>query len=186
VHNMDCLLKKIKAKYLKYLFNLIKDDLSSINIEMKKFDQCAEVRNLNVAHNRDNFIDLTIMQMLLNNNIISNEDVTNILTYGSEKVVTLLNKKKSRININLSSSYRNTTDNGLGTQSRSMNMKKSKQTLSIKIVWNSLIIPKTSSKKNKEDYEIYIKLLMHTSCNFVFYFQNNPLKFGKKAKDNSA
>jgi len=83
---MDCLLKKIKAKYLKYLFNLIKDDLSSINIEMKKFDQCAEVRNLNVAHNRDNFIDLTIMQMLLNNNIISNEDVTNILLMEVKKL----------------------------------------------------------------------------------------------------
>lgn len=183
VHNMDCLLKKIKAKYLKYLFNLIKDDLSSINIEMKKFDQCAEVRNLNVAHNRDNFIDLTIMQMLLNNGIISNEDVGNILTYGNEKVVSLLNKKvknQYQFEFLVSKYYRNWIRDPIKINEH----EKVKTNFVNK---NCLKFPNHSKnifKRNKEDYEIYIKLLMHTSCNFVFYFQNNPLKFGKKAKEN--
>ena len=35
-------------------------------------------------------------------------------------------------------------------------------------------------KSHPEDYEKYKRLLLHTSCNFIFYFQNNPLKFGKK------
>ena len=35
-------------------------------------------------------------------------------------------------------------------------------------------------KKCPEEYKKYKLLLLHTACNFIFYFQNNPLKFGKK------
>ena len=35
-------------------------------------------------------------------------------------------------------------------------------------------------KKWPEEYKKYKLLLLHTACNFIFYFQNNPLKFGKK------
>lgn len=38
-------------------------------------------------------------------------------------------------------------------------------------------------KSDVENYERYKKLLLHTACNFLFYFQNNPLKFGKKQRD---
>ena len=37
---------------------------------------------------------------------------------------------------------------------------------------------------NQENYEIYKKLLLQTTNNFIFYFQNNPLKFGKKQRNN--
>ena len=48
VHNMDCLLKKIKAKFLKYVFIKVKKAFAYMNINIKKFDQSKEVRNLNV------------------------------------------------------------------------------------------------------------------------------------------
>lgn len=38
-------------------------------------------------------------------------------------------------------------------------------------------------KNNIENYDRYKKLLLHTACNFLFYFQNNPLKFGKKQRE---
>ena len=70
VHNMDCLLKKIKAKFLKYVYITVKKNFFNQGINIKKFDQCKEVRNLNVIHNRDNFINLKILDILLSNNII--------------------------------------------------------------------------------------------------------------------
>ena len=39
---------------------------------------------------------------------------------------------------------------------------------------------KTIFKAHPGDYEKYKRLLLRTSCNFIFYFHNNPLKFGKK------
>jgi len=177
VHNMDCLLKKIKAKYLKYLFVLIKDEFSKLKVEMKKFDQCAEVRNLNVSHNRDNFIDLTVIQMLLNNGIINSDDVGTILTFGSEDFVKLMNTKvkyQYQFGFLASSYYRQWIRDPIKIEQRSNSVNK-----------NCLKFPNHSKnifKKNKEDYSIYVKLLMQTSCNFIFYFQNNPLKFGKRTK----
>ena len=70
VHNMDCLLKKIKAKFLKYVYITVKNYFLTEGISIKKFDQSKEVRNLNVIHNRDYFINLKIVDVLLSNNII--------------------------------------------------------------------------------------------------------------------
>jgi hypothetical protein len=50
---------------LKFLFLNLKTELQKINIEIRKFDRCREVRNLNVPHNRDNFINLTVLQVLI-------------------------------------------------------------------------------------------------------------------------
>jgi len=186
VHNMDCLLKKIKAKYLKYLYILLKDDLTKLNIDMKKFDQCGEVRNLNIAHNRDNFIDLTILQMLLNNSIITNYDVGVAMAYGDEKLISLLNMKvkyQFQFHFLPSKYYKQWIRDPIKINQKGN--RKSKETNMNK---NCLKFPNHSKNifvNNKEDYAIYINLLMQTSCNFVFYFQNNPLKFGKKVKESS-
>jgi len=183
---MDCLMKKIKAKYLKYLYILLKDDLSKLNIEMKKFDQSAEVRNLNVAHNRDNFIDLTIMKMLLNNSIINHSDVGIAMACGDEKLINLLNMKvkyQFQFYFLTSKYYKQWIRDPIKIMQRGD--RKLKENIINK---NCLKFPNHSKNiflNNKEDYAIYIKLLMQTSCNFVFYFQNNPLKFGKKAKESS-
>jgi hypothetical protein len=91
VHNTDCLLKKIKAKYLKYLFLTIREETS--NIDTRKFDQCAEVRNLNIHHNRNNFLNLTILQLLMNNNVITNTDVNCLNQQENKNLIILLNKK---------------------------------------------------------------------------------------------
>ena len=181
VHNMDCLLKKIKAKYLKYLYIELRNELDNLNVQLKKFDQCGEVRNLNVSHNRDNFIDLTIFQMLLNNLIIKNEDIPIIMEKASESLKSLLNKKvKCHYHFDfLSSNYFKKW-----IRDPIKIMRNNSERLNI-INKNCLKFPNHSKNifsRNKEDYDIYIKLLMQTSSNFIFYFQNNPLKFGKKAK----
>jgi hypothetical protein len=179
---MDCLLKKIKAKYLKFLFNELRGDLSKINVEMKKFDQCGEVRNLNVSHNRDNFIDLSVLQMLINNSIIRKEDVETIMNFASSSVLAILNKKVKyhyQFDFLYSKYFKQWIKDPI-------KISKNESSCNNDILnKNCLKFPNHSKnifRKNKEDYEIYIRLLMQTSCNFIFYFQNNPLKFGKKAK----
>jgi hypothetical protein len=182
VHNMDCLLKKIKAKYLKYLFTELRVEMADLNVELKKFDQCAEVRNLNVAHNRDNFIDLSVIQMLLNNSIIRKEDIDVIVNYASETVTSLLNKK---VKYHYQFDFLNSRYFRSWIRDPIKINKLDGKTRPSMINKNCLKFPNHSKNifcKNKEDYDIYIKLLMQTSCNFVFYFQNNPLKFGKKAR----
>jgi hypothetical protein len=59
---------------LKFLFLNIKKDLKDLDIDVKKFDQCREVRNLNVPHNRDKFINLSVLEVLMNNDIIDDKD----------------------------------------------------------------------------------------------------------------
>jgi len=182
---MDCLLKKIKAKYLKYLFTQLKMELADLNIELRKFDQCGEVRNLNVSHNRDNFIDLPVIQMLLNNAIIKREDVDIVMNYAGGSPSSVLNKKvKYHFQFEFLSSkyFRQWIKDPI-----KINKSEGKARSTI-LNKNCVKFPNHSKNifsRNKEDYAIYIKLLMQTSCNFVFYFQNNPLKFGKKAKTNA-
>ena len=91
VHNTDCLLKKIKAKYLKYLFIVIKENFPQL--ETKKFNQIAEVRNLNIHHNRNYFLNLTILELLKKNNLLSSKDLKMIDDIKNDKIVNLLNKK---------------------------------------------------------------------------------------------
>jgi len=182
VHNMDCLLKKIKAKYLKYLFLILKKELISTNVDLRKFDQCVEVRNLNVPHNRDNFINLSVYQVLLNNKIINMDELTAMMNTNNEKLKILLNMKikyhfqfefmkskyfKNWVNDPIKIYLKETFDSG-----RKYNK-------------NCMKFPNHSKnifQSSKENYEIYKKLLLLTSNNFIFYFQNNPLKFGKKMK----
>lgn len=100
---MDCLLKKIKAyiiylfyffrKFLKFLFLNIKKDLKDLQIDIKKFDQCKEVRNLNVPHNRDKFINLSVLEVLMNNNIIDQEDCRLIFTSENLRLKNFLTSK---------------------------------------------------------------------------------------------
>jgi len=91
VHNTDCLLKKIKAKYLKYLFLVIRENIPDLST--KKFNQFAEVRNLNVHHNRNNFLNLTILELLKKNNLLGSKDIKLIDSLKNEKLLNLLNKK---------------------------------------------------------------------------------------------
>jgi hypothetical protein len=78
---------------LKFLFTDIKRNLRELNIDAKKFDQCKEVRNLNVPHNRDNFINLTILEVLINNNIIDSENYYKIYSSENQELKEVLNKK---------------------------------------------------------------------------------------------
>jgi len=91
VHNTDCLLKKIKAKYLKYLFLTIKEETS--NIDTRKFDQCVEVRNLNIHHNRNNFLNLTISELLIKNKVMTLLDIKSIEKQNNLTLNDLLRKK---------------------------------------------------------------------------------------------
>jgi len=75
------------------LFTDIKKSLKELNIDLKKFDQCKEVRNLNVPHNRDNFINLTILEVLINNNIIDSQNYLKILSSDNHNLKEVLNKK---------------------------------------------------------------------------------------------
>jgi len=186
VHNTDCLLKKIKAKYLKYLFLTIKEE--STNIDTRKFDQCVEVRNLNIHHNRHNFLNLTIAELLIKNKVMTPSDIKYVEKQNNVKLIELLRKKVKfhyQFDFLHSEYYQNWIRDPIkiyqnkGVETQNYKQKKSTQNE------NCLKYPNHSKnifKTNTEHYEIYIKLLIITSCNFIFYFQNNPLKFGKKSK----
>lgn len=64
-----------------------------LRIDVKKFDQCKEVRNLNVPHNRDNFINLTVIDVLINNNIIEYAEVENIFNSNKNRLKDFITKK---------------------------------------------------------------------------------------------
>jgi hypothetical protein len=51
------------------------------------------VRNLNVPHNRDNFINLTVIEVLINNNIIEIPECNNIFNSSNQKLKDFMNKK---------------------------------------------------------------------------------------------
>ena len=78
---------------MKFLFVSIKNDLRILKVDIKKFDQCKEVRNLNVPHNRDNFINLTIMEVLINNHILNENDYQIIIQSQNENLKQFLSKK---------------------------------------------------------------------------------------------
>lgn len=71
----------------------IKNDLKVLRIDVKKFDQCKEVRNLNVPHNRDNFINLTVVDVLINNNIIEYEECQKIFNSNNNRLKDYMTKK---------------------------------------------------------------------------------------------
>ena len=184
VHNMDCLLKKIKAMYLKYLFIELRNELSKINIHLNKFDQISEVRNLNITHNRDNFIDLTIIHLLLNNSIFKDEDLPAVMNYISSRPSSLLNKKvKHNYQFDFLNSryFKNLMRDPVKLFPQ---QGKIKAKLPNKNCSKFPIHSKNIFSRNQEDYDIYKKLLMQIAGGFIFYFQNNPLKFGKKCKLN--
>ena len=74
---MDSMLKKIKSKYLKYLLYCVKEKTGII--VKGKFQQSKEVRNLDIFHNRDEFINLTVMEFLRNTEIFDLESSELIL-----------------------------------------------------------------------------------------------------------
>ena len=82
---------------MKFLFINIKKDLKELRIDIKKFDQCKEVRNLNVSHNRDKFINLTIIEVLLNNKIIDNNEYEVIFCSENESLKEFLLKKVKQL-----------------------------------------------------------------------------------------
>ena len=90
---MDCLLKKIKVKFLKYVFIKVKRAFAYMNINIKKSDQSKEVRNLNVKHNRDNFINLKIVDVLINNDLITKDESATMLVQANNEVLNILNMK---------------------------------------------------------------------------------------------
>ena len=51
------------------------------------------MRNLNVPHNRDNFINLTVIEVLINNNIIEIPECNNIFNSSNQKLKDFMNKK---------------------------------------------------------------------------------------------
>jgi len=87
------IINKKFRKFLKYLFLNIKNDLKILRIDVKKFDQCKEVRNLNVPHNRDNFINLTVVDVLINNNIIEYSECQKIFNSNNNRLKEYMTKK---------------------------------------------------------------------------------------------
>jgi len=114
--------------------------------------------------------------------IIRKEDVETIMNFASSSVLAILNKKVKyhyQFDFLYSKYFKQWIKDPI-------KISKNESSCNNDILnKNCLKFPNHSKnifRKNKEDYEIYIRLLMQTSCNFIFYFQNNPLKFGKKAK----
>jgi len=174
VHNTDCLLKKIKAKYLKYLFLILRDE--AVNIDTKKFDQRAEVRNLNINHNRNKFLNLTVLELLINNKVLSQGDIVHINNSNNQRLNALLSKKvKNHYQFDFlqSNFFREWAKDPIKILKTLQFPPKNK---------NCLKYPNHSKNifRNHENYQIYIKLLIITSCNFILYFQNNAQKYGKK------
>jgi hypothetical protein len=64
-----------------------------LKIDVKKFDQCREVRNLNVPHNRDKFINLSILEVLVNNEIIDPIEVQIIFSSENDSLKSFLLSK---------------------------------------------------------------------------------------------
>ena len=186
VYNMNCLLKKIKAKFLKYVFIKVKKAFAYIKINIKKIDQIKEVRNLNIKHNRDNFINLKIVDVLINNNLITKEDSIAMLEHANHEVVSILNMKIKyfyQFNFLKSNYFKEWLKDPIKIKNIGLNNNSS----SITMVKNGINNSKTISKHSKnifkahpEDHEKYKRLLLHTYSNFIFYFQNDPLKYGKK------
>lgn len=188
----------IFRKFLKYVFIKVKNVCLDLNIEIKKFDQSKEVRNLNVKHNRDNFINMKIIDVLVNNELISREESNLILKKSSTEILNILNMKiknfyqfdflrsnyfktwlKDPIKIkNVDINYLNQSNNNSSNSNNDGN--NSSGSLNNKNCEKFPNHSKNIFKSHPEDYEKYKRLLLHTSCNFIFYFQNNPLKFGKK------
>lgn len=158
----------------------IKQDLKDLKIDIKKFDQCKEVRNLNVPHNRDNFINLTILEVLVNNKIIEKEEYDLIFSSNNDHLKEYLLKKVKNLyqfEFLKSTYFKNWLKDPIKIYENNANLNK-----------NCEKFPNHSKnifKSNPENYDRYKKLLLHTSCNFLFYFQNNPLKFGKKQREES-
>jgi hypothetical protein len=149
-----------------------------LKIDVKKFDQCKEVRNLNVPHNRDSFINLTTLEVLINNNVIDENNFYNIFSSDNHELKETLQKKIKNVyqfEFLKSPYFRNWLQDPI----KIMKELGSKNKNCEKFPNHSKNIFKT----DRENYERYKKLLLHTACNFLFYFQNNPLKFGKKQKD---
>ncbi len=71
----------------------IKKDLKELKVDVKKFDQCKEVRNLNVPHNRDKFINLSILEVLMNNSIIDQRDCQIIFSSDKHRLKEFLSGK---------------------------------------------------------------------------------------------
>ena len=171
-----------------------------MNIDIKKFDQSKEVRNLNVKHNRDNFINLKIVDVLINNDLITKDESATMLVQANNEVLNILNMKiKNFFQFDfLKSTYfkawlkdpikiknikLDSTTSSSSSSSISINPVISSMNSSSNNNKNCEKFPNHSKnifKTHPEDYEKYKRLLLHTSCNFIFYFQNNPLKFGKK------
>lgn len=87
------MIKYLHRKFLKYLFLNFKNDMKVLRIDVKKFDQCKEVRNLNVPHNRDNFINLTVVDILINNNIIEYKECQKIFNSNNNRLKDYMTKK---------------------------------------------------------------------------------------------
>ena len=175
VHNMDCLLKKIKAKFLKYVYIIIKKNIKKIKI--RKFDQSKEVRNLNVIHNRDNFINLKVIDVLFKNNIINKKDFEENKNYLDKEFIDILNLK-----IKFFYQFHFLSSNYFKMWLKDpIKINNNNNKTNIKFPNHS----KNIFKENNENYIKYKLLLLHTATNFIFYFQNNPLKFGKKTNNNN-
>ena len=71
----------------------VKNVCLDLNIEIKKFDQSKEVRNLNVKHNRDNFINVKIVDVLVNNELITKEQSNIMRKKANKEMLTILNMK---------------------------------------------------------------------------------------------
>lgn len=174
---MDCLLKKIKAKFLKFIYINIKQSFIDHKIELQKFDQSKEVRNLNVKHNRDQFINLRVIDVLLNNNLINSSDSVIILKSNDQAIISLLTMKiKTFFQFYFlhSTYFKNWLKDPIKIDKENVTIDQNK---------NCEKFPNHSKnifKMSPDDYHKYKKLLLHTASNFIFYFQNNPLKFGKK------
>ncbi len=162
------------------MFLNIKKDFKALKIDIKKFDQCKEVRNLNVPHNRDNFINLTVMEVLVKNGVINSTDYNMIINSSNENLKSFLGKKIKQLyqfEFLPSSYFRSWLRDPIKILDDSKPNK------------NCEKFPNHSKnifKSNTENYIRYKKLLLHTACNFLFYFQNNPLKFGKRQKESDS
>lgn len=169
------------------MFTKVKKICEKLNIHLKKFSQNKEVRNLNIKHNRDYFLNMKIIEVLINDEILSQEEAKIILnmncSYNNEsslyEILNMKVKNYYQFHFLKSSYFKNWLRDPIKISSYKF-YKSNTDKVVEKPRKKSLNMSKNIFRTQPEDYEKYKKLLLHTSCNFIFYFQNNPLKFGKK------
>jgi len=175
VFNSDSLLKKIKAKYLKYLFNCLRNELFDYpQVSLTKFSQGEEVRNIDIHHNQE-ILNMTVMEYTILSGILQKDKLNEEMKNLPVKAVKFLKQKvKNHYQFDfLRSAYlQKWLEDPLSFNDI---IKGKKNFKPLDFNKNCLKFENYSKNvfKNQKKYDEYKKVLFTTCYNYIFYFENN-------------